>query len=331
MSTEFDDERAVSALADEALVAAIGARQPVYGQAAAVKELARRRFPRASPVLAAVMLDPGAPGAMRAAAAVALGRQVVPEHQRALALALRADEEGVIRRAAEALGRIGDRDALPALRAVPAPADPAARRALAFARSLLAYRLGLDDELLKPPDDGSSAAPVGEGAAALRPEPIGKDLGKRVAADLERELPAISMSVDGGVRFDCAGELLVAVPNAFLPAVPTSAFVAALVLKHWQAVDRFSPHLFLLSHPTGSGSLALFGVRPDGTMTHTGAIRVSGGALDFRLEALDTPYSPPVAFEGRLIPAGPRLDLTKALVGPVPSGQHRARVPRKAD
>jgi hypothetical protein len=329
MSNETDLETILPSLGDEELIAAVETRAGGAGGAAALKELVRRDSPRAGPVLAAVMLDTRSCSDMRAAAAIALGRKARPEHRRALVEALKADPPNVLRRAAEALGRIGTREALPALGAVPVPADPAARRALAFARSLLAYRLGLRGERLRPPGD-SGALPVGEGATRLRPVRVGKKEGERVAADLERELPAIPVSLEGGVQLACAGDLLMVLPHARVPSVPTSAFVAAVVLKRSPALGRFTLHLYLLSHPSGAAKLALFGVRPDGTMTHIGSMRASGEALDFRLEALDTPYSPPVAIEGRLIPAGPRLELSKVLVGSAPAGKNRARTPRRA-
>lgn len=329
MTSERDVEKVPSALGEPELIALIAGGTERTAVIAAVKELARRKSENAAPVLAAVMLASAAPAEARAAAAVALGKEARPEHEHALELGLKTDDGNVVRRAAEALGRIGGREALAALQAVPPPPEPAARRALAFARSLVSYRLGLGVELLRPSEALAVAAPAETRATSLKWGPVGKELLGRVAAGLRRELPAISVAPEGGVELDCVGDRFVLLPTADAAKAAQSNFLPAIVLKRSHSLAYFSVHLYLLSHSLGEGLFALFGVRPDGTLTHEGALRSADGAFDFELVALDTPYSPPFAIEGRLLPEEPRIEVRAARVEAGPRARAQARVPRK--
>jgi hypothetical protein len=330
MTSHADVERLPAQMGEAELVALAQGTRPMPERLAAVKELAIRATPGATPVLTALLGNAAAPVELRSAAAMALGSEAKPETLRALQAALRVDDHRIVRRAAESLGRVGGPDALPALRALRPQRDPAAARAVAFARSLIAYRHGLNEEWLKPP-----SVPVLQiderRALSLNPAPIGVDVARRIAAMQSRELPALPVAIDGGVSLTCAGNTLALVPHRRAAEAEKTSAVPVILLKRSHSLEYFTVHLYILSHPTGGGRLALFGLRPDGTMTHTGHATVDGGVYHFRVDALNTLYSPPIIVEGRLFADGPRIEMIKAVVAPGKAAeQPRARTPGRA-
>jgi len=330
MSNDHDIARAPESIGEEELVAAIQDDRQAMDPLVALKELVHRKSARVTPVLSAVVAEPRFPTDMRTAAAVELGKEVRPEHQRALIAGLRAGEPRVVRRTAEALGRIGDHEALEALQTLPLPSDPVAVRSITFARSLIAYRLGLGTQPIQPPQP-ADVLNLGETkAATLRPAPINDDLMKRIAPRLRTELPAIPVALQRGIRLTCAGNAFVLLPHEQASEMSKSSFVPAVVLKRSHSLGHFTLHLYILTHPVKEGTLALFGVRPDGIVTYTGEVRVADPVFHFRVEALNTPYSPPVDVEGSFTPRDQRIEFKKALVSPtLASSQRRARVPQK--
>lgn len=318
-------------LGEAELVALAAGRGPLPGRVAAVKELGRRTAPGGRRVLGTLLRDPAAPAPLRSAAAIALGRDPMPENRAALEAALAAEDPALLRHAATALGRIGGPEALAALRAVAVPKDPAAQRALGFARSLIAYRHGLREDWIKPP--AARRLPLDPGRAeALKPEPLGAETMREIEGRMARELPALPLAVAGGVGFTCKGEVFALLPAEDAARAARASAVPAVLLKRSHSLEYHSVHLYLLSHPLGEDRLALFGLRPDGTLTHAGEARPAGeDAYAFRLEALDTPHSPPLTVEGRLGLKPPRLAVEALRVGTGRAeGQAAPRLPRRA-
>lgn len=292
-------------------------------RALAAKELARRDPAAATPLLARVVVDDAAPADLRSVAAVALGRQAEVGQEAALGAALAAREPLVVRRAAEALGRIGGREALAALKRTSLPEEPAATRALGFAKSLIAYRLGLDEERLTAPPP----APLRGEGAPLAIAPATEPLKAEVAERLPRELPAVAVRVAAALRVACERQELVVLPAAAPAPLLRSSAVAAVAMKRAHSLGRFATHLYVLSHPVGDDRLALFGVRPDGTITHTGEAWPGENGLQFRLEALATPYADPMRIAGH-IDADGGIAITEARAATAPRSPLPA--PRKS-
>ena len=318
-------EVTVAAMDDETLFkAASSIGDPIAMRSAATRELTRRDPAKAAPLLARLAEDRTAPPQSRAAAAIALGRRKSSGSEAALKAALPASEPLVVRRVSEALGRIGGPDAIETLRAVPAPPEPAAARALGFAKSFIAYRHGLNQELLSAP----APAPLRDEGAALTVEPASASLKAKVAERLPHELPAVAARVEAAVRVACARQEAVVLPASTPEALVRSSAVAAVVMKRAHSLGHFATHLYLLSHPEGGDRLALFGVRPDGTMTHTGAAWREDGGLSFRLEALAGPYADPMRVEGQ-VDAGGAITITDARAATAPRAPLPA--PRKSE
>ena len=148
----LDEEALSESASDEQLVAAVERRAGDGGRIQAIKELDRRRSPLSTEVLTRLAAEPTEPADVRTAALVALGHQDSAAAREALAAGLESTEASVARRAAEALGRVGDRNAMSTLESATAPEGSVGRSA-EFAKSLIAYRLGFDEHRIPRPDD----------------------------------------------------------------------------------------------------------------------------------------------------------------------------------
>lgn len=313
-------------LASEAqLIASVGARRPLLERRLALKELIGRKVKRAAPILRRIARSAAAPAELRMTAAIAMGRDPDPANRRALEAALAAPDDEVVRRAAEALGRIGDRKALAALAETTVPGAPAAARALGFARSLISYRLGLGTELI-----GRQGAPAKLNAKRATPlgiAPIGRKAVAEAKARLPQELPGLAIRAEGGVALTCGRTDLLVLPNAAPAKAMRGNFVPAVVLRRADSLGHFALHLYILATPAGGGRFTLHGARPDGSIAYAGSAWGEGERLAFRLEALDAALAQPFLMEGALDPKGAALEVTTARTAP--AKQARALVPRR--
>ena len=314
-----DREQLPASVTRKELLAAIEGRSARVRGAEALKELARRRSPGRSEVFARALADAARPVDVRTAAAVELGKQATRSNQQALVRALRSDDRAVTRRAAEALGRIGDEEALRALEGVRARAEPL-RRTVAFARSLIAYRLGLPGHRLTPPPNGEILRVERRRAVPLESWQETPELLKRIAPTLRRELPAIPVATDRALAFSCGGNRFLVVVNrevrrrGKLTELARRSSLPAVVLKRSSGLDRYSVYEYLLAHPGRDGGLHVFGVRTTGVVSHYGTVDLKAAVPSFELRALRTPHSPPLVVEGTYEPRERRLELEVALI-----------------
>jgi HEAT repeats len=330
----FDEESLPESVSDEQLVAVLEGRAPTraagraeIGKVDAIKELARRRSSGRTEVLTRVATDAAEPDDVRTAAVVELGHQDSPAARDALTAAVRSGDPAVARRAAEALGRVGDASALEALESAEVPE---------FARSLLAYRLGRDAHRIPRP----AAAVLDLDAADSEPVDVrAPDTAEltRALADLERDLPSFTRSTAGARVLTCDAVEYMVVLNGELrdrealgrlrerPGMP------AVVVKLAGGLDRFYLHAYVLSHPDG-GALELLVSRTTGDVTHVGSARIEGDRARFSLRAVATPLAVPVQLEGTL--DAERMDLTieRALAQrEIDRARQGGREPRRVD
>jgi hypothetical protein len=331
-----DRERLSETLPDADLIESATGRRPGLDRAQAIKELVRRRSPGREPVLAALVRDPKAPEDLRSTAALALGRTLSPGAQDALVAALGATSPLVVRRAAEGLGRIGDRRALDALAKVQVGRDGATARGLRFARSLISYRLGLASPRLDPPPAADLLALDQAHSLELRFEPVAADAFRLAAESIRDALPAIQISEQGSVRFACRSERLWIVLGAEaagadgMRRLAARDGVAAIVLKESTCPSGWYVYEYILAHAQDAKRLALFGVRPSGETLHFGEVALGDSESSVRLHALNTPLVPPIDFEARVGAAGRGFAMTRASVATVrAAGQKRAAVPTR--
>jgi hypothetical protein len=331
MPHHHDVERSLEQLREQALVEAVQGGPAEVSRMEALKELARRRSPRAGGVLSSVLLDNALPADLRAVAAVEAGKQVLPASERALVAALQSGPSLVVRRAAESLGRVGGREALEALRATRSyKQEPAVARAVSFARSLISYRLSVGTDLLETPGAAEVLKLDDPEPAAVQVEPVSADVVERMTPRFRLEVPGVAVSLRGALQLRCGANEFLLMPQQALSDLGRRNAVVGVVLKRAQSLEYFALHLYLLSHPRDERTLALFGVRPDGTVTHFGEILLGAPEHAFRLNALNTPYGPPVDIQGHIDVATHRIVLAQAVVNRrLSRAQRRAQVPTK--
>jgi hypothetical protein len=269
---------------------------------AAVRELVVRRSSRLGAVLRDIVADGERDADLRALAAVELGHDARPANREALAEVVTGSPPGVARRAAEALGRIGDEASLARLRRL-RPTDPVLRQTVDFARSLISYRLGLGQDLLDAPppprlDDAQRAAPM-EITFATPPEAVRTE----AMAAAQREFPAVPLAPDGALHFECGSDRFYAAFTAAVhrrktltPLVERNA-VLVTVMKRAAAIGEYTAYLYVLTHPERAGRIRLFGVRPSGLIVLTGEADVGDRVAEFRVGSLATPHLVPVTVE----------------------------------
>jgi hypothetical protein len=324
-----DREQLPASITRRELLAAIEGRSARVGGAEALKELARRRSRGRAEVFARVVVDEQRPTDLRTAAAVELGKEATPAGQEALVRALASPDRGVTRRAAESLGRIGDEQALEALKGVRSRAEPL-RRSVAFAKSLIAYRLGLRAHRLEPPARGDLLRVERRRSVPLEVWQETPELLKRISPTLRRELPAIPIATDGALAFSCGGNRFVVVLHrdvrrAGVGELARRSSLPGVVLKRSPSLERYSVYEYLLAHPSRDGGLHLFGVRTTGVVGHYGTVRLDAGGPSFELRAVRTPHSPPLLVEGTYDTRQGRLDLEVALIYPQLTQAQRSR------
>jgi hypothetical protein len=328
VSNVCDQERLSQSLRDEDLINGAAGRRADVDRVLALKELLRRRASGRTPLLAELVKDGGAPAELRTTAALALGKEPSAAAEEALIAALQGREPLVARRAAESLGRIGDRRALDALGRISVDLRGAAGRGVAFARTLISYRLGIGSHRLAAPPASELLQVDAAHGVVLKFEPVAPEAFRSASASLQEALPAIPVSEQGSVRVKCRSEhlwIVVAkeVATAGLRRLSERDGVAAVVLKESACPEGWYVYEYILGHAAGPQRLALFGVRPSGETVHFGEAGLEAEDAAVRLQALNTPYVPPISFEANVAAGGRGLVMTRATVAAVPAEKRR--------
>jgi hypothetical protein len=271
---------------------------------AAVRELAQRSPVELQRSLERVIGDDALPGELRARAAVQMTVYPQAFREDVLLRAAQSGDAALVRRAAEALGRFGGPAALAALVRLPAPPGAVARDSVLFARSLLAYRHGLEGHRLEPAGD----------IVALR-RPRATPLPVALLPDAEwpevaRSLPGLSAIIADlsprRLQFGCGTNRWVIVFDQRIdtalgrralvgrPAVVAAALTFAPGLGSWSVAE------YVFAHPLRPNTLELVGVRSTGKQVHRGEARIEGERAVFSLGAIATPFSPTLELTGEV-------------------------------
>jgi hypothetical protein len=268
---------------------------------AALRELLRRSaVPRN--LLNEVVVDAEKQPELREAAAVALGRETHPEAEQALLGTLAEDHPALVRRAAEALGKIGSEAALAELGRANADDEPA-RRSVDFAMALIAARLGLPGQRLSDPPQGQEVAVDRDTAERMLPADVPAKERRAILAAAEKELPGVPLSDEAFVGIECGRHFYALLLTQQLrgiqdlQALTEAGAVLAVLFERAPTGDNYFLSEYLLANPGRDGRrVELYGTRPSGAFVHAGELQPASGL--FRLRTVDPRVSPPIDVHG---------------------------------
>lgn len=291
----------------------------------------RRRPARLRETLEEIVADGARPAELRTIATVGLSGLRDSRSAPVLLSAAKSGNPALARRAFEALGRVGTPETLAELKRIKAPAGPAAR-SLAFARSLIAYRHGLAGEKLSLPRN-ADVTPLDEARAQRLPV---ARLAARPWAALKPALGGADLTLAPTERppleILCGRERLLLMPNPALDGSGAAAalkrpIVAAVLMKHSATLARWYVAEYVFAHPAAGVAAALVGVRPTGTVVHSGSIVADGSGLRLQLQALDSPLAAPTRVMATLGAAG-GVALEARVETDRSRNRHQPRTPR---
>jgi hypothetical protein len=311
MTNGSPSEGSAAALTSSTLGNVLRGRSSAAEPQEALRELLRRRE-ASTPLLTELVRDPAQPPLLRANAALALGAVPGLAARRSLALALTDPEKDVVRRAAEALGKTGDRSSLSALEQV-APSEPVAVRSVAFAKSLIAYRHGLSTHPIRRPPRTAPLVVNPRNALTVQPSRPTRSGAASLVAEVRRRFPTLPVNEPTLSTFDCGNNhfVLALSQDAARPASGRSA-VAALLLEKSPVSDEYFPAEYILADPADGGRVSLHGLRPDGTLLHVGELDLSTGSFEIRAIANRT--FPPAEVRGTFDAATGQVTFTQMLI-----------------
>lgn len=285
----------------------------------AINALAVGRPDAASPVLARILADRGAPPSDRIAAARGLALLGDDAARSVLRRHVREPAPRVQQEILAALGQIGDAHAARSLGKLDDPANPATRQQLHFARALVAHRYGLDGPFLPEPrtirrrqgDEANSATLT----LKLR-------TAKATAADLSTlQGPTYGVTFsDRALALRCGTRQWIVFINGELG--PTATQPLRLFERPWIAAvlglrdpERrvATTHYVVLSRPTADGA-HLDVVRGDGRIICAGSAQPVDDAVEFTLSDIDQPATAPLLLRGTLTAKGVDLDTAVATI-----------------
>lgn len=334
--TNTDVGKPEEELSEAELVARVQSKFETGSIQSALQELATRKSPRRLEVFRTVLEDPGQASGVKRTVAVELGKERLLGNQELLLRQVEVKDATLFARVVQSLGQIGDEQALARLEHLDRPESAGSAQALEFAKSLLAYRLHLNRNLITPPSDAQLVevtAGVPFGAVAAESEAVQEAL-----QVVERAVPGVAITGEGAVRLTCQGNelLLLFADETWQPgslgALTTRSALPFVLLKKGLSLNRYFLEQYFFTQPaTDGGDVVLLGVRPSGQLTYVGRVQVSADGFHFTLKSVDSPYAPAIDVEGRYDPIARSLELTKAIASRRIAAKERgAGTPRRA-
>lgn len=261
----------------------------------ALEELRRRRAPG---FLATVreQLALAEDATLRASCAALLGSEKTAVNRAALGAALQDPSPDVVRRAAEALGRIGEADDLAALRAM-RTRRPVVRRSIDAAKTLLSYALGETRGLLPPPPAEEILTLGRARSTAMRVSTVDID---RLDASFSTGLPGMQPTAKACL-IDCRRwrYLLVFNRQVFTrqaALLSSQSCLLGALLRSEAATGRFVHYASVLSRPMPDEQLQVSVMQPRGLLLYHGDLSTVDWL--FRVRALNSRHVLPMIFTG---------------------------------
>ena len=307
MNSAADIEKQIEPLNEDELIEGIGGQRPSLSPLAALKEFATRGSPRESEILSAVLDDASQLHASRRLATLGLGRVQTAENQGTLLRHLEIADARLLADVAQSLGRIGDEQALERLEATEVQEEGRARGAVEFARSLIAYRLRLNRNLIPAPLASELVEIDRERAVSFEVQKADPAVVAEVLEGVSPRLPGIQLADRGAVRIDCgASSYLLMLNHDFrtrrgLSTLRSRNAVPVVMLKEAHCPERYFLAHYLFTHPSESADeLVLTVTRPRGDISHVGTVSVGSNAHRFSLRSVASRYTAAVEVEGSL-------------------------------
>jgi hypothetical protein len=335
MAITADMEIFGEGLNDDELALIVQAKREEESVLGALKELIRRKSARRHEIFRAVLADPGQSVAAKKTVVAQLGREDLAQNQELLLRHLDVKDASVFAGVVQSLGQIGNEQALERLEKTAEPDNTAARRALEFARSFLAYRWRLDSNLIATPP-GAAVVEVTDGIP-IEAARAGTKTVRKALQDAKKELPAVRLAEQGAVKLTCRStELLLVFTDEFwqprsLATLRDRSALPVVLLKNGLSLERYFLAQYFFTHPSEGGrQVALLGTRPGGELTYVGSVESSEKEVTFTVRSLSSRYVPAIEVEGRYDPGRRLWKFTRAVTTTtVAAGPGAARAPRR--
>ena len=335
MATGKDIERVHQNLTFEELTSKILLESREDEVLGSIKELGRRREPRRREVFAQVLADPKYNAGIKKTVITELGTEADRENQDLLLQHLDRHDDSVLVLAARNLGKIGDENALKRLEATKTPDNPTARRAIQFSQSLISYRLRLNTHLISPPAK-EQLVTVRDGIRFEVKKAETATIRKAVL-QAAKDVPAMSLTDEGAAKVTCRGtELLLVFADGFdqpekLQTLRERNAAPLVVLKTGLSEGGYFLDGYLFTQPSANGGVSLLATRPRGELTLVGEAEISNGKVAFKVNAVESPFTPAVDIAGEYQARDRSWSFTRTLTSTtIASPKRGVVVPRKA-
>jgi hypothetical protein len=318
MGIRFDTGLFGEKLSDDDLTKIVQDKDDPKSMLGALKELARRKAFGLLELYQRVLGDPAQSVTAKQTVAIQLGSEHLAENQELLLRHLKTKEPSVFFRIVQSLGKIGDEHALNRLEEIEAPDNALSHDSLEFAKSLLAYRLRLNRNLILSPPT-SNILKVTKGIPIEFTKAEAGDV-KQAFRHVKNELPAVPLVAEGATKLMWPSVVLLLVftdrfqESKSLKSILDRSALPLVVLKKAGSLGRYFLSEYFFTHPSKNRKeVVLLGTRPRGQLTYAGKIQIPEKGFIFKLKPVDSIYASAIELEGRYAPNERSFIFTKAI------------------
>lgn len=245
---------------------------------------------------------------IRAAAATNIALCPAKDAEKQLIGNLSISDDIVLSKTVKSLGAIGSKKALNALGKITAVKIPLVKRQIAFAKTLISYRLGLDKNTLKfvsGPKRQIDKMPKNE----VFPLQINKAGSKEISDCLqlmEGSNYRVNVSDSLGFKINCGRSQYFLLfeknwtDNNYLSLLTQRKYLAGLLALKSEESGTYSVQSMILTSPRTPETLDIMVCRTDGELLYSGQGQIKRGAMDFSITDIERIGSVPLKIAGML-------------------------------